>query len=149
MTDARITVDGVVYPLVLPDDMTLGEQHEFEKIADDGVDKIADLGKRWRSGIIVAWMAVSVKRAKPETPIDQIVTRLYEFKAAELKDAWQGIVGEQSPPAESSSPESNDSEPSSSEVSSSDSGSAQDMTPDDIGRPGSDSSAFAQMTSLT
>ena len=115
MADPFITVDDVQYPLVQPDDMTMREQREFEKIAGAGADKLTRLETDFRAGLLVAWMAVSIKRAKPGFPIEQIVNRLDELKTADMEAAWAGVAEA----AGQSPPEQNDSSPESSEAGSS------------------------------
>lgn len=97
--DKLLHIDGVDYPLVLPVEMTLGEQRQFERIADAGIDKIDDLETNWRTGIVVAWMAVSMKRKQQNTSIDQIVARLDDMLPSELQAAWADAQGGQSPPS--------------------------------------------------
>jgi hypothetical protein len=102
-----IRIDGVDYPLVALDDMTLGERVEFERVAGDGVDKLAEMQERYRDGLLVAWMAVSIRRAKPDVPIGQIVARLSELKQADLDAAWTQAKSDEPPlvtPPEPSSP---------------------------------------------
>lgn len=99
MSEPKIKLDGVEYPLVPIDDLTMREQREFERIAEAGVDKLETLNRNWRAGLVVAWMAVSIKRSKPMTPIDQIVDRLDQLKAADLREAWSAVAGP-SPPDE-------------------------------------------------
>ena len=100
--DAKITVDGVEYLLVQADDMTMREQREFEKIAGCGVDKLAHLETDYRAGLVVAIMAVSIKRERPQVPMAQIVERIDEMKNDDVAAAWQAIadLAAQSPPAD-------------------------------------------------
>ena len=117
MADPFITVDEVNYPLVQPDDMTMREQREFEKIAGAGADKLTKLETDFRAGLLVAWMAVSIKRAKPQMPIEQIVNRLDELKTADMETAWAGVAdaaGQSPPEQKDRSPESSETESSSS-----------------------------------
>ena len=120
MADPFITVDEVDYPLVQPDDMTMREQREFEKIAGAGADKLTKLETDFRAGLLVAWMAVSIKRAKPQMPIEQIVNRLDELKTADMEQAWAGVAdaaGQSPPEQKDRSPESSATESSSGDVS--------------------------------
>lgn len=78
----------------------MGEQREFEKIADAGVNKLETLETDYRASLIVAWMAISIKHAEPQQRMGQIIERLDELKPAELLEAWAGIQDGQSPPAQ-------------------------------------------------
>jgi hypothetical protein len=100
--EPRLKLDGVEYPLVVPDEMTMGEQRAFEKIADAGVDKLALLQTEYRAGLLVAWMAVSIKRERQDTLITEIVERLDQLKPADLQAVWQ-TVGQSPPPTQPSS----------------------------------------------
>lgn len=106
MADApRIELDGQSYPLVQTGDMTMGEQRDFEKIADAGVDKLEQMfeNDEWRAGLVVAWMAVSIHRERPTTRIADIVERLDQLKPDDLREAWANVAG-QSPPEETGQP---------------------------------------------
>lgn len=94
--EPRLKLDGVEYPLVVPDEMTMGEQRAFEKIADAGVDKLALLQREYRAGLLVAWMAVSIHREKQDVLIGEIVERLDRLNPAELQEVWTAVG--QSPP---------------------------------------------------
>lgn len=124
------------------------EQREFEKIADSGIDAIARLGDDWRAAVVEAWMAVSIKRAKPQTPMSQIIARLDEFKAQELKDAWSDVVG-QSPP-QATEPAPSESPPRTDESSSESSETVRVPTiPPGTGGPGSEPSVSDPLRSVS
>jgi len=97
----KFTIDGTDYEALMPDDMTLGVQRAFQKIAGKGINHIADLGEDWDADVMVAWMAVSIHAVKQDTPISQIEDRLDRMLPSEVKDAWADVEAElagQSPP---------------------------------------------------
>lgn len=98
---AKLVLDGVEYPLVIPDDMTMGEHRAYEQIVGEGVIALAQMEKRgFRYGPVIGWMAICVKREKPNLSMDEIMERLDALKPDEVEQVWRNSGGQNPPESE-------------------------------------------------
>ena len=67
-TEPKLKVDGVEYPFVLPDEMTMGERREAERITGQEYDWE---GKFTPTGLL-AIAYITVKRVNPQVRLDDL-----------------------------------------------------------------------------